>query len=67
ICLIENNFPEIKLKIKCSKGTYIRSLAFDIGKALNSGAYLSGLIRTKVGNYCLDNAITTREFEKNID
>lgn len=66
ITILDNNFPEIRLKITCSKGTYIRSLAYDIGKALNSGAYLSGLTRTKVGNYCVENAITTREMEKNI-
>lgn len=66
ISIIDNNFPEIMLKITCSKGTYIRSLAFDIGKALDSGAYLSGLTRTKVGNYCVENATTTREMEKNI-
>jgi tRNA pseudouridine55 synthase len=43
--------PEIDFRVSCSKGTYIRSLAFDFGKALGSGAYLSKLRRTKIGNY----------------
>lgn len=43
--------PEIDFRVSCSKGTYIRSLAFDFGKALGSGAYLSALRRTKIGNY----------------
>lgn len=48
--------PVIRLRISCSKGTYIRSLAHDLGKALNSGAHLSGLVRTKIGDYSLDTA-----------
>ena len=43
--------PEIDFRVSCSKGTYIRSLAFDFGHALGSGAYLSALRRTKIGNY----------------
>lgn len=55
--LIENkNFPELDFEIVCSKGTYIRSLAHDFGKALNSGAVLTNLCRTKIGNYQLENA-----------
>ena len=42
--------PEVEFRIICSKGTYIRSIAFDYGKALNSGGYLSALRRTKIGN-----------------
>jgi tRNA pseudouridine55 synthase len=49
--------PEIDFRVCCSKGTYIRSLAFDFGKALGSGAYLSALRRTKIGNYSVENAI----------
>jgi tRNA pseudouridine55 synthase len=56
--------PEIDFRVSCSKGTYIRSLAFDFGKALNSGAYLSVLRRTKIGNYSVDNGITPDDFEK---
>lgn len=59
--------PEIDFRVQCSKGTYIRSLAFDYGKALQSGAYLSKLRRTKIGNYNVDNGITPEEFEKKIN
>lgn len=48
--------PEVDFRVKCSKGTYIRSLAYDFGKALNSGGYLSSLCRTKIGKYDLDKA-----------
>ena len=48
--------PELKLRVVCSKGTYIRSLAHDMGASLDSGAYLKGLIRTKIGSYSIDNA-----------
>lgn len=58
------NLPEIDFRVQCSKGTYIRSLAFDFGKALQSGAYLSTLRRTKIGNYTVENALTTEVLEK---
>lgn len=60
--LLEYNFPIIKIRINCSKGTYIRSLANDIGKALNSGAYLSDLRRTKVGDFDVNNALKIKDF-----
>jgi tRNA pseudouridine55 synthase len=60
------DLPEIDFRVVCSKGTYIRSLAFDFGKALHSGAYLSALRRTKIGDYSVDNAITPEVFEKNL-
>lgn len=50
--------PEIDFKVVCSKGTYIRSLARDFGLALNSGAYLTALRRTRIGDFKVDNAIT---------
>ena len=56
--------PEIDFKVQCSKGTYIRSLAFDFGKALKSGAYLSALRRTKIGDYDVEKALTPEDFEK---
>ena len=56
--------PEIDFRVQCSKGTYIRSLAFDYGKALNSGAYLSALRRTKIGDYNVEKALTPEDFEK---
>lgn len=52
-----------KIRIVCSKGTYIRSFAHDIGKALNSGAHLSGLIRTKSGDFSLEDAYSVESFE----
>jgi tRNA pseudouridine55 synthase len=59
--------PEIDFRVKCSKGTYIRSLAFDYGKALNSGAYLSVLRRTKIGDYSVTNAIVADAFEQQLN
>jgi len=58
--------PEIDFRVVCSKGTYIRSLAFDFGKALNSGAHLTALRRTKIGNYHVENATDVIEFEANL-
>ena len=51
--------PKIDFRVVCSKGTYIRSLAHDFGKALNSGAHLSALCRTRIGNFHLNQAIDT--------
>ncbi len=51
-----NDFPEIKFEVACSKGTYIRSLAHDFGKGLNSGAYLQSLRRTGIGDFSVNNA-----------
>ncbi len=53
----------LTLRIGCSKGTYIRSLARDIGKALDSGAYLTALRRTRVGDVTLDGALTMEQVE----
>jgi tRNA pseudouridine55 synthase len=50
------DLPKIKFRVVCSKGTYIRSLAYDFGKALNSGGYLSELRRTKIGDFNVDYA-----------
>jgi tRNA pseudouridine55 synthase len=58
--------PEIDFRVVCSKGTYIRSLAFDFGKAMQSGGYLSVLRRTKIGKYSVDNGISPEAFEKMI-
>ena len=52
------NLPEVKFKVNCSKGTYIRSLVSDFGKAAGVGAYLSELRRTKIGDYSVENAFT---------
>lgn len=56
--------PEVDFRITCSKGTYIRSIAYDFGLALQSGGHLSALRRTKIGNYSVINAVTPEEFEK---
>lgn len=60
--LVEYDLPHIKIRVECSKGTYIRSLAFEIGEALNSGAYLSSLRRTRSGEFCVENAHSLDEF-----
>jgi len=59
--ILRFEMPEIELRIVCSKGTYIRALARDIGKALNSGAYLKGLIRTRIGEYSIDQSLDLTE------
>ena len=56
--------PMVQFRVVCSKGTYIRSLAHDFGKALQSGAHLSSLKRTKIGDYNVNKAITPEEFGK---
>jgi len=56
------NLPKVDFKVICSKGTYIRSLAFDFGIALNSGAHLSALRRTKIGNFSVDKGLSIDEF-----
>lgn len=58
--------PEVDFRVVCSKGTYIRSLAFDFGKALNSGAHLTVLRRTKIGNYDVKNAMDVTLFEDSV-
>ena len=59
--------PEIDFRISCSKGTYIRSIAFDFGKALQSGAHLTALRRTKIGDYDVENAMDIRIFEEAVN
>lgn len=65
ITKIEDN--KVQFRVVCSKGTYIRSLAYDFGKALNSGGYLSALRRTKIGDFCVEGALEPLQFiEKNL-
>ncbi|MFH7014384.1 tRNA pseudouridine(55) synthase TruB [Flavobacterium sp. FlaQc-52] len=59
--------PEIDFRVVCSKGTYIRSLAFDFGKAMNSGSHLTVLRRTKIGDYDVKNAIDITLFEETLE
>lgn len=58
--------PEIDFRVVCSKGTYIRSLAFDFGAALQSGAHLTALRRTKIGEFSVENAILVTDFEDTV-
>lgn len=58
--------PEIDFRVQCSKGTYIRSLAYDFGKALQSGGHLTALRRTKIGDYDVKNAVNPEVFENQI-
>ena len=67
ISLLSCTLPEIELLVACSKGTYIRSLANDLGKELGCGAYLSGLVRTASGKYRIEDALTLPDFEKNFE
>ncbi len=60
--LLYFNSPEARVRIVCSKGTYIRSFARDLGKALGSGAYLSALQRTAIGSYRIEEALTLEKF-----
>ena len=60
--LVEYDMPRIKIRVRCSKGTYIRSLAFEIGEALQSGAYLTSLRRTRSGGFTTDIAHTLDDF-----
>lgn len=53
---------DVNFRVVCSKGTYIRSLAYDFGNALDSGAHLSALRRTKIGDFHVDNALTPEAF-----
>jgi tRNA pseudouridine55 synthase len=64
--ITEINGVELKFRVVCSKGTYIRSLAHDFGKALDSGAHLSELRRTRIGDFSVKNALSPEEFIANL-
>lgn len=57
-----SNLPEVRFKIKCSKGTYIRSLVRDVGQALGCGAYMSELRRTAIGDFQVEDAFVLEDF-----
>ncbi len=61
------DLPNITIRVACSKGTYIRALARDIGKALQSGAHLTGLTRTRIGEVTLDNCLKMDEIDQFLD
>lgn len=62
--LLECALPTIKIRVVCSKGTYIRALARDIGVALQSGAHLTGLIRTRIGDVTLNDCMEVEDFQE---
>ena len=62
--LLECELPRIRIRVVCGKGTYIRSLARDIGVALESGGYLTDLVRTRIGEYRIENCITPDLFQE---
>ena len=61
--LNSNDFPTLKFKVVCSKGTYIRSLVHDFGQALNSGAHLTALRRERIGEFIIQEALSIDQFE----
>jgi tRNA pseudouridine55 synthase len=65
--LTKIDLPNIEFKVNCSTGTYIRSLVNDFGAALGVGAYMSGLRRTKIGDFDLSNAIQWEDLRDEID
>ena len=64
--LLSAELPDLTLQVECSKGTYIRSLARDLGVMLASGAHLTGLRRTRIGPYHVDQAISVDNFIENL-
>jgi len=62
--LLEYSMPYIKIRVSCSKGTYIRALARDIGEKLGSGAYITSLRRTRVGDVTIDKCLTFKQFKQ---
>ena len=64
--LLECELPKIRIRVRCSKGTYIRSLAREIGEALQSGAHLTSLRRTRSGGFTVENAWSLDEFLENL-
>ena len=65
--LVSFGIPETKIRMVCSKGTYVRSFARDLGIALKSGCYLSALERSAIGSFKLKNAFSIEKFEKYLE
>lgn len=65
--LLAFDLPEIKIRVVCSKGTYIRALARDIGRALRSGAHLTGLVRTRIGDITLEQCMSVEDLEQQLE
>ncbi|MFT4153100.1 tRNA pseudouridine(55) synthase TruB [Parafilimonas sp.] len=64
--IVKTAFPVVAFRVVCSTGTYIRSLASDFGKALGTGAYLSSLRRTRIGNFLVEDALLPLQLEEKI-
>ena len=64
--MISFAMQQIEIRVLCSKGTYIRALARDIGLRLDSGAHLAGLVRTAIGSFALNDALSIEDFERNL-
>ena len=64
--ILEYALPRVRIRIRCSKGTYIRSLAHEIGQALHSGAHLASLRRTRSGGFTLEKSYELDEFLENL-
>lgn len=62
--ILELNLPRVRMRVHCSKGTYIRTLCYDIGRKLGCGACMESLLRTKAGVFLLENSHTLAEIEK---
>ena len=62
--LIDFSLPEVRIRITCSRGTYIRAIARDLGLFLGSGAHLTELRRSRSGDFTLDNALIFEDFQK---
>jgi tRNA pseudouridine55 synthase len=67
LTLISWEHPMLVIDVVCSKGTYIRSLAYDLGQVLGCGAHLSGLVRTRSGPYTLESSLTLRELADQLE
>ena len=64
--ILDSQLPVVNFRVVCSTGTYIRSLAYDMGQALGCGAYLSSLCRTRIGDFTVGEAKTMEEFEQDV-
>ena len=64
IQVLEMHLPVVKLRVACSKGTYIRTLCADIGERLGCGGTMKSLVRTRVGSFCVEDAVTLSQLEK---
>jgi tRNA pseudouridine55 synthase len=65
--LLKYEYPEVEFEVKVSSGTYVRTLVHELGKTLEVGAYMSGLVRTSIDNYLLDNAIKLDDIKHSED